>query len=113
MNGNGFPTLTIYQCPRFYKGSIIVDGRAPLTKYKNRIYANNYQHIIQEDAPDKTSISNFGKEDGLLYELGEMRKRDGFLGQGLKVLICVCLYNESRRALETTLNGIYANLPAL
>ena len=29
------------------------------------------------------------------------------------MLICVCLYNESRKALETTLNGIYSNLPAL
>ena len=25
----------------------------------------------------------------------------------------MCLYNESRKALETTLNGIYSNLPAL
>lgn len=113
MNRSGFPTLTIYQCPRFYKGSIIVDGTAPLTKYKNRIYANNYQQIIQEGPPDKTSIASFSKEDGLLYELGEMCKQEGFLGQGLKILICVCLYNESRKALETTLNGIYANLPAL
>ena len=108
-----FPSLTIYLCPRFFKGSIIVDGRAPLTKYKNRIFANNSQQIIQGDAPDKTSIANFTPDDGLMHSLGEMYKLDGFKGQGIKVLICVCLYNESRIALETTLNGIYNNLPAL
>jgi hypothetical protein len=42
-----------------------------------------------------------------------MSKKDGFLGQGIKILICVCLYNESRKALETTLNGIYSNLASL
>jgi hypothetical protein len=69
-----FPVITVYSCPRFYKGSIVADGRAPLTRFKNRIYANNCKQIIQSDAPEKTSISNFSIEDGLLYHLGEMRK---------------------------------------
>lgn len=42
-----------------------------------------------------------------------MRKTEGFGGRGIKILICVCMFNESRNALETTLRGIYANLPAL
>jgi hypothetical protein len=31
----------------------------------------------------------------------------------IKVLICVCMYNESRIAMNTTLNGIYSNLEKL
>lgn len=42
-----FNTPTVYCCPRFYKGSIVADGRAPMTKFKNRIYANNCKQIIQ------------------------------------------------------------------
>lgn len=33
--------------------------------------------------------------------------------KGVKMLICVCMYNESRHAIETTLNGIYSNLQPL
>lgn len=91
----------------------MADGRAPLTKFKNRIYANNCKQIIQEDAPDKTSISNFTKDDGLLHLLGEMRKTEGFGGKGIQIIVCVCMFNESRVALETTLKGIYANLESL
>lgn len=103
----------MYSCPRFYKGSIIADGRAPLTKFKNRIYANNCKQIIQEEAPEKTSIANFDESDKLLYLLGEMRRTEGFGNRGIKILVCVCMFNESRAALETTLKGIYAGLPAL
>ena len=31
----------------------------------------------------------------------------------LKILICVCMYNESRDAINLTLNGIYKNLSHL
>lgn len=31
----------------------------------------------------------------------------------IKVLICVCMYNESKNAINLTLNGIYENLPNL
>ena len=33
--------------------------------------------------------------------------------KGIKLLICICCYNESRFALETSLKGIYSNLPHL
>ena len=36
------------------------------------------------------------------------------LGIGsIKILICVCMYNESKNAINLTLNGIYDNLPNL
>ena len=31
----------------------------------------------------------------------------------LKMLICVCMYNEGRQAIQMTLEGIYKNLPKL
>jgi len=31
----------------------------------------------------------------------------------IKVLLCVCMYNESKNAINITLNGIYSNLPEL
>jgi hypothetical protein len=31
----------------------------------------------------------------------------------IKVIICVCMYNESKNAIELTLNGIYKNLSKL
>lgn len=31
----------------------------------------------------------------------------------IKILICVCMYNESKNAINITLNGIYNNLPEL
>ncbi len=32
---------------------------------------------------------------------------------GIKILICVCMYNESKNAINLTLNGIYNNLEHL
>lgn len=31
----------------------------------------------------------------------------------MKILICVCMYNESKHAINLTLNGIYQNLACL
>ena len=31
----------------------------------------------------------------------------------IKILVCVCMYNESKNAINLTLNGIYKNLPSL
>jgi hypothetical protein len=31
----------------------------------------------------------------------------------MKILICICMYNESKDAINLTLNGIYKNLEGL
>ena len=31
----------------------------------------------------------------------------------IKILVCVCMYNESKNAINLTLNGIYRNLASL
>jgi hypothetical protein len=48
-----------------------------------------------------------------LGKLSKRAKGGGYYFKGLKVLVCICMYNESRNAIETTLNGIYTNLGPL
>ena len=111
-----FMPLNIFCCPRFYKGLIIADGRAPLSKYLPRISASNCTKIIHDDTPEKNEISNFEAGDGLVHYLGKLSKRrkdGGYYFKGVRVIICICMYNESRHAIETTLEGIYSNLAPL
>jgi hypothetical protein len=45
-----------------------------------------------------------------------MKQRDSPLGTkplGIKILICICMYNESKNAINLTLSGIYDNLEHL
>ena len=121
MRKNGslvFPTLNVFCCPRFYKGLIVADGRMPLSKYLPKIgTSTNLDFIIQDSNPDRSDIANFSPRDGLIHYLGKLSRRTpqsgGYFFRGIKCLICVCMYNESRFAIETTLNGIYSNLPHL
>ena len=46
-------------------------------------------------------------------KLSRRRKDASYYFKGLKVLVCICMYNESRHAIETTLEGIYTNLGPL
>lgn len=52
-----------------------------------------------------------------MHILGKLTRKStqagGYNFKGIKCLICVCMYNESKHAIETTLNGIYSNLPHL
>lgn len=48
--------------------------------------------------------------------MGKLSKRNkggGYYFKGIKVLVCVCMYNESKNAIEQTLGGIYSNLGPL
>lgn len=112
-----FPSLNIFCCPRFYKGLIVADGRLPLSKYIPKISATNCTKIIQDDTPERSEITNFEASDGLIYCLGKLTKKikqnGGYYFRGIKCLICVCMYNESKYAIETTLSGIYSNLEHL
>lgn len=94
----------------------MADGRAPLSKYLPRISASNCTKIIHDDTPEKNEISNFEPSDGLVYYLGKLSKRikgGSYYFKGIKVIVCICMYNESKNAIETTLNGIYSNLGPL
>lgn len=92
-----FPCLNIFCCPRFYKGLIVADGRMPLSKYTSRISATNCTKILQDDAPERSEVSNFEPNDGLIYYLNKLTKKrknaGGYYFKGIKCLICVCMYN--------------------
>lgn len=50
----------------------------------------------------------------MLSKLAKKPKQSGgYHFKGVKCLVCVCMYNESKLAIETTLSGIYSNLPHL
>ena len=89
----------------------------PLSKYIPKIAASNFHKLIQDDSIERSEISNFEPADGLVHYLGKLTKKTkqsgGYYFKGIKCLICVCMYNESKYAIETTLNGIYSNLPHL
>ena len=114
MSSISFPPLNVFCCPRFYKGLIVADGRQPLSKYIPKITASNFNKMVQDDSTEVSEISNFEPADGLLYYLGKLTKKNkinsgkpSYHFRGIKCLICVCMYNESKHAIETTLKGIY------
>lgn len=51
----------------------------------------------------------------MVHYLGKLSKRQkvGYNFKGVKVLVCICMYNESKNAIQTTLEGIYSNLGPL
>lgn len=51
----------------------------------------------------------------MIYQFSQMGKRRPENQEALKMklLICVCMYNEDSTAINTTLNGIYNNLESL
>ena len=99
----------------------MADGRMPLTKYIPKITASNFNKMFYDDTPERNEISNFEPSDGLMYYMGKLTRKTkktangggGYFFKGIKCLICICMYNESKYAMETSLNGIYSGLPDL
>lgn len=102
-----YPTISIYSAPRVHQQRVQND-RVPLLKYKEKIYANNCRKSYEQATPDPIHLGKFTQNDGMIFNYRDIRKADG-LGP-IKILICVCMYNESRNAINLTLNGIYENL---
>ena len=48
----------------------------------------------------------------MIYSFKETELREGGMGR-IKILICICMYNEGGNAINLTLTGIYNNLRAL
>lgn len=69
-----------------------------------------------QNAPEKKDLRELGIEDGMIYQLKEMGRAavpQGHKKMQIKILICVCMYNENKNAINLTLNGIYENLGEL
>lgn len=75
---------------------------------------NKKQQNKQE--PEDKYLRDLTIEDGLIYQFKCLSRKDpgnNLPPLGVKVLICVCMYNEGRQAIQMTLEGIYRNLKEL
>ena len=69
--------------------------------------------IIQEATNQSdTNLPTLKQLEDLKIFIEQMKnaKNKFNIGRGIKILICVCMYNESKHAINLTLNGIYKNL---
>jgi hypothetical protein len=113
-----YPTLNVHFAPRVFKDRI--DHRnLPMSVYMHKVESNNVTKLFDQPTPNRSLLREFDLADGLIYQLAEMNnfhtKNPNSSGKRLriKVLICVCMYNEGQTAINLTLNGIYENLPEL
>ncbi len=86
-----------------------------MSAYSRKVESNNVNSIFNRSEPAHSDLRRFGIRDGLIYQFGQMarRKQRDDSRLNMKVLICVCMYNEDINAINTTLNGIYNNLASL
>lgn len=112
-----YPALNVYFSPRVFQQKI--DHRSiPMCKYKRPVQASNIKKIADQQSPDASDLTSLSLGDGLIYKLNQMNKPQMIDGMEqaplkIKVLACVCMYNESKNAINLTLNGIYDNLENL
>ncbi len=83
-----------------------------MSAYARKIESNNVNTIFNSQKPAPCDLRRFGIRDGLIYQFSQMGERSaaGTEPLRMKLLICVCMYNEDISAINTTLNGIYNNL---
>ena len=114
-----YPCLDIFSSPRVFAHKIDHES-IKLCAYTNPIRANNATKTYQSRFPDPAYLRPFKPTDGLSHSFKAMAdapwpmrpdRPDGPLE--IKVLICVCMYNESKNAINLTLKGIYDNLQNL
>ena len=89
-----------------------------MCKYTGAIEATNIKKISDQQSPDSANLTSLSMPDGLIYKFSQMNKPQMIDGMEqpplkIKVLACVCMYNESKNAINLTLNGIYDNLENL
>jgi hypothetical protein len=97
--------LNVFFSPRVFQQRI--DHKSiPMCAYTGPVEANNISKIFDQSCPDSNYLRELALEDGLIYQFKDMTKRaniEGSKGIKIKVLICVCMYNEGRKAINLTL----------
>lgn len=111
-----YPVLNVYTSPRVSQQKI--DHKSiPLCVYTGPIEANNVSKYYDQKVPEVAFLRKIDKADGLIHQFKLMNERPKNYPEekplGIKVLICVCMYNESKNAINLTLSGIYDNLELL
>lgn len=87
--------------------------------YSRKVESTNVAALYDHPQPNRSDLREFNMSDGLIYQFGAMGNYSrsnpeiGHERLKLKVLICVCMYNEGQTAINLTLNGVYENLPNL
>lgn len=89
-----------------------------MCKYIRPVEASNIKTLADQQSPDASDLTSLSMPDGLIYKFSQMNKTQMIDGMEqaplkIKVLCCVCMYNESKNAINLTLNGIYDNLENL
>lgn len=109
-----YPSLNVYSSPRVFQQKIDHKSR-PLCIYTGPIEANNVSKFFDQRTPEDIYLRKIDKADGLIYQFSQMNVQQPGSKEtlGIKLLLCVCMYNESKNAINLTLNGIYDNLPHL
>ena len=132
-----FPSIDIYSSPRVINQKVN-NSNIPLLKYKQLITASNRSNSYEGDYVEKGHLRKINENDGLIFQIKDMKSQvenqmrennANHTGEdinnevrapvterencNIKILVCVCMYNESKNAINLTLNGIYKNLPSL
>lgn len=91
-------------------GQRVNNAKVPLLKYRDTITINNASNRFYGNIVESKYLRKIEAKDGMIHSFKKMSK-DRFNIGSIKILICVCMYNESKNAINLTLNGIYKNLP--
>jgi hypothetical protein len=80
--------------------------------YTRKIESTNISKIFDQQCPDPSDLRELNIKDGLIWQFKQMNKNERIGNNNdpapkIKVLMCVCMYNESRNAINLTLEGIY------
>ena len=84
--------------------------------YTRPVEASNISKIFDQQCPDSNDLRELNLKDGLIYQFKTMNKREPQSRSEplkIKLLMCVCMYNENKNAIQLTLSGIYDNLKNL
>ncbi len=110
-----YPALNVFFSPRVFQQRI--DHKSiPMCAYTGPVEANNISKIFDQPCPDSNYLRELNIRDGMIYQFKQMTKYDRTSHREpikIKVLICVCMYNEGLGAINLTLSGIYDNLKNL
>ncbi len=102
-----YPALNVFFSPRVFQQKI--DHRSiAMCAYTRKVEASNIAKIFDQQCPDQGDLRELNMKDGLIYQLKQMNKRvktpEGTKEPlKIKVLLCVCMYNESKNAIGLTL----------
>jgi hypothetical protein len=98
-----YPALNIFFSPRVTQQRI--DHKSiPMCVYTRPIEATNISKIFDQPCPDSNDLRELNMKDGLIYQFKQMNKK--FKGNEplkIKILMCVCMYNENKNAIQLTL----------